>query len=557
MSLFRDSTAGLIVYYASGQRLLQHTEDREHSDVPQKLLDAKTSDEDTRAVDERTRTEHDPELACPTTAPMRQRVSDEETVVGDLTDSEKGETKKPQQLNQISPLNWSVAKKSFVTFDLCFLTFAVYVGSSIYSPGIDDFAQQFGTSVTVATLGMTLFAFGYGIGPMFLSPLIEVPHIARNPPYMISLFIFVVLQVPTVLATNVPEFLVLRFLAGFWGSAPLATPGGSIADMFAPKTRAYAMGMWGAASVCGPVLGPLIGGFAAEALGWRWSLWPLLFLSGGTLLILTFVLPETSAHNILYRRKERLRRRTGNDRLYSVGERTYLKLSYLQRWPFQLMLTEPIVLSLNVYIALIYSILYVWFESFPLVFEGVYGFSLGIEGVAYVGILVGAVVTYACYCVYAKLIMESLFEPDERGCVRMIPEDRLPPAFVGCWCIPICMFFFGWTSTASIHWIVPIIGSSFFPAGSFLLFQSVINYLPDCNPDYAASIPVAGNGLFRAMVGGAFPLFAKAMFENLQKKNGPMALPVSWGCTLLGCLSFAMGPLLHIFRRFALHDDEM
>lgn len=82
------------------------------------------------------------------------------------------------------------------------------------------------------------------------------------------------------------------------------------------------MGMWGAASVCGPVLGPLIGDFAAEALGWRWSLWPLLFLSGGTLLILTFVLPETSAHNILYRRKERLRRRTGNNRLYTVGERT-------------------------------------------------------------------------------------------------------------------------------------------------------------------------------------------------------------------------------------------
>lgn len=171
---------------------------------------------------------------------MRQRVSDEETVVGDLTDSEKGETKKPQQRPQpldghdhdpnlvtwygpddpANPLNWSVAKKSFVIFDLCFLTFAVYVGSSIYSPGIDDFAQQFGTSVTVATLGMTLFAFGYGIGPMFLSPLTEVPHIGRNPPYMISLFIFVVLQVPTVLATNVPEFLVLRFLAEFLGIPP-------------------------------------------------------------------------------------------------------------------------------------------------------------------------------------------------------------------------------------------------------------------------------------------------------------------------------------------------
>ena len=109
-------------------------------------------------------------------------------------------------------------------------------------------------------------------------------------------------------------------------------------------------------------------------------------------------------------------------------------------------------------------------------------------------------------------------------------------------------FWFGWTSTASIHWIVPIIGSSFFSVGTFCLFQSVVNYLasfapsssvghthpvpqPDSYPGYAASI-LAGNNFFRAIVGGAFPLFARAMFENLQKKNGPAAFPVSWGCTL-------------------------
>ena len=113
--------------------------------------------------------------------------------------------------------------------------------------------------------------------------------------------------------------------------------GASISDMFAPKTRAYAMGLWGAFSVCGPVLGcvdrlvisntysphfrPIIGGFAAHALGWRWSIWPLLFLSGATCIGLFVLLPETSPNNILYRRKERLRRRTGNDMLYTEGER--------------------------------------------------------------------------------------------------------------------------------------------------------------------------------------------------------------------------------------------
>ena len=48
--------------------------------------------------------------------------------------------------------------------------------------------------------------------------------------------------------------------------------------------------------------------------------------------------------------------------------------------PFTLSFTEPMVFLLNLYIALIYGLLYIWFESFPIVFEGIYGFNLGQEG---------------------------------------------------------------------------------------------------------------------------------------------------------------------------------
>jgi DHA1 family multidrug resistance protein-like MFS transporter len=36
--------------------------------------------------------------------------------------------------------------------------------------------------------------------------------------------------------------------------------------------------------------------------------------------------------------------------------------------PITLNFTEPIVFLLNLYIALIYGLLYIWFESFPMVF---------------------------------------------------------------------------------------------------------------------------------------------------------------------------------------------
>lgn len=153
--------------------------------------------------------------------------------------------------------------------------------------------ETFGINSVVATLGLTLFVIvsqaktfpgctlsidfhyvetdtsirvpqGYGVGPLFLAPLSEIPQIGRSPPYIITLFLFVVLQPITATVQNVAGLMILRFLAGFIGSPVLATGGASIGDMFTAKTRPYAIGIWGLAAIQGPVLGPLIGGFAIQ-----------------------------------------------------------------------------------------------------------------------------------------------------------------------------------------------------------------------------------------------------------------------------------------------------
>ena len=100
-------------------------------------------------------------------------------------------------------------------------------------------------------------------------------------------------------------------------------------------------------------------------------------------------------------------------------------------------------------------------------------------------------------------------EPQFNENGELKPEKRLPPAFVGGFCIPICLFWFGWSARPDIHWIVPIIGSAWFSIGAFLLFNSVLNYLGDAYPEYAASV-LAGNDLMRSSFGAGFPLFATA-----------------------------------------------
>lgn len=111
------------------------------------------------------------------------------------------------------------------------------------------------------------------------------------------------------------------------------------------------------------VLGPVIGGFAAQNKDWRWPLFELLWLSSFAFIVLVFWLPETNAETILYRRAYRLRKRTGNMNLHSESmiRQSQMKgpevLTTALVRPFQLML-EPVVFYVNLYLALAYAIFY-------------------------------------------------------------------------------------------------------------------------------------------------------------------------------------------------------
>lgn len=576
--LIRDTAFGHVLRFVSRGKLLQYEEERDPS-LYTRFIDENKSGYlahhgDTNPPEDgtepetlggvRTR-ENEFALEKPANRSQDRRSSSEQTRVGDedaninhvsgvKVDPEKGRDRHLVtwwgENDPENPQNWSVGKKSFVTFEICLLTTSVYIGSSIYSAGIQSVIATFGVSQVAATLGLCLFVAGYGLGPMIWSPMSEIPQIGRNPIYLGTLAVFVAFQAPTALASNFGMLLAFRFLTGFFGSPVLATGGASLSDIWSPKKRAYPMSIWGVAAVSGPTLGPLIGGFAVQYGGtngvisapWTWPIWELMWLSAFCFVFLIFFLPETSANNILVRRTARLRKLTGNDKLICEPELMAeqmtpkdVALMSLVR-PFTLNFTEPMVFLLNLYIALIYGLLYVWFESFVIVFVDIYGFGLGEEGLAYLGILIGCFITIPPFFAYLYYYLEKRF--DENGNIQ--PELRLPPCFIGAFCIPICLFWFGWSSRESVHWIVPIIGSAWFSIGAFLLFQCILNYLPDAYPEYAASV-LAGNDLFRSAFGAGFPLFATAMYNDLG---------VNWASSTLAFISIAFIPIPFVLYKF-------
>lgn len=267
-----------------------------------------------------------------------------------------------------NPQNWSFRKKVLVTLLISQMTFGVYAGSAIYTPAIEGVMEEFNVGLTKAILGLSLFVFGYGIGPLFLSPLSEVPIIGRNWTYIPSMMIFVLFNVGAADAPNYSTLMAFRFFTGFFGSPALATGGASLGDIWSQLSLPFPIAIWAIGAVCGPVLGPVIGGFSAMNLNWRWPLWLLVIASGLSTSLIFLLLPETYAPTILLHRARRLRKLTGNDKIKSQGEIDQANLTATQLLeealarPF-ILAFEPVVFYTSLYLGIAYACFYLFFEA--------------------------------------------------------------------------------------------------------------------------------------------------------------------------------------------------
>ena len=190
---------------------------------------------------------------------------------------------------------------------------------------------------------------------------------------------------------NIQTLIILRFFAGAFGSSPLTNAGGVIADMFPASQRGLAMSVFASAPFLGPTLGPIIGGFLGETKGWRWVEGLMAIFTGALWLIGTLTIPETYSPVILRKRAGELSKQTGKvykskmeieQGVITAGQE--FKTALVRPWI--LLFTEPIVLMLSIYMAIIYGTLYMLFSAFPIVYQQNRGWSPGIGGLSFLGV---------------------------------------------------------------------------------------------------------------------------------------------------------------------------
>ncbi|OKO98010.1 hypothetical protein PENSUB_9590 [Penicillium subrubescens] len=419
-----------------------------------------------------------------------------------------------------NPMQFNPRIKWLYTVIVAFAILAVSLASSAYAGSISEVLKDMDVSEEVATLGVSLFALGFAVRPLLWAPLSEL--VGRQVVFLITFMALSSFCAGAAGSQNVWTLIILRFFAGSFGSSPFTNAGRVIADIFAADQRGLATSLFAGA----PFLGPSLGLWWVDSLvkmpagaGYRETYAPVLLRKRAQRL--------SSITGCVYRSKMEIDRG-------KVSAREAFSAALSRPWI--LLLAEPIVLLLSIYMAFVYGTLYMLFDAFPIAFQEIRGWSEGIGGLPFLSVLIGMMVAVAlnmydnkCYIRIHK--KHHGFAP---------PEARLPPSILGGLAIPIGLFWFAWTNSPSIPWIVCVLATAPFGLGMVLVFLGIMNYLIDSYTIYAASV-LAANSIIRSCFGAVSPLFTTYMYHNLG---------MHWASCIPAFLSLACVPFPFIFYRY-------
>lgn len=188
-------------------------------------------------------------------------------------------------------MNIAKGIKWTITVIMALGTLSVTFSSTAFSGALPQIQEDLHTSLELSVLSVSLFVLGFAIAPMTWAPISE--HFGRQRLYAIMFGLLTIFGAASIGSKNIKTLLVLRFLAGTFGSSSIVNSAGVIADMFVAKERGLAMMVYSSAPFVGPTIGPIAGGFVAQYGGWRWNDGMTVIFTGVLWILGMILVPET------------------------------------------------------------------------------------------------------------------------------------------------------------------------------------------------------------------------------------------------------------------------
>ena len=165
------------------------------------------------------------------------------------------------------------------------------VTTDIYLPALPALTRELGAPMAAAQLTLSALILAFGVAQLFWGPVAD--RVRRRPVLLTGLALYTAASLGSVLADSIEDLVAWRVVQGAAMAAAVVCARAMVRDLYPPLegARVMSLGLSGLGVIA--ILGPLAGGLATWAAGWRAALAVVTAIGVLTLFFVATHLPET------------------------------------------------------------------------------------------------------------------------------------------------------------------------------------------------------------------------------------------------------------------------
>ncbi|KAK9371465.1 major facilitator superfamily domain-containing protein, partial [Lipomyces chichibuensis] len=189
------------------------------------------------------------------------------------------------------PLNWSKTLKWCILLNVAFSALIANAGAAAPNSALVAIAAYFHISVKQASYQATIFILFSGVSSLVIVPFANV--YGRRPFYLAFGLTLAMSSIWSGASRSWTSMITARVFNGIGASASFALGAATVCDIFYQHERGFYIGIYTLFFTTGPHIAPLIGGFLAQYVNFRWCFYVPGIAQSATFVSLIFFLPET------------------------------------------------------------------------------------------------------------------------------------------------------------------------------------------------------------------------------------------------------------------------
>jgi len=425
----------------------------------------------------------------------------------------------------ILPILWPSRVKRVVLFQVVAHASMASWCASAFIPAFLQMSRVLHCSINQLSYLIGAYTLMMGFGVLIWNPLAD--RFGRRPVMLVSLCIAIIATCDIASTSIYGRMMVSRMFQGFGICAPLSLGASYIKDMYPPRDRGKALGIWTLGVTAGPFIAPFVSGFIANRANYTWIIWLEALLLVLLLVFEICLLPESLPYSLCYRNirqtKDIVLQLPRSSADLDEGSSTLLK-DYKVPAPFDSFkkttkaVGYPAVWLCGLGFAVPYGYISVSISSlFPAVYGRLYEFSPANQGLLYLPMLIGSLLAeLVAGRLGDRFVAESSRSPIGMWILKKndraprsrddvedteeerVPELRLIVGLVGVLFSIAGLLWFGMSVEMHLHWAHPAAATGLAALGVQTLTSICFSYVIDCYPKTAKEVATVMN-IFRVL----------------------------------------------------------